>query len=116
MIVLTRKIPFRISLRDAKPLILEIVIKNNAERERKYVVSVETDNNLSLSPSGLARFGEKRTRTVYPGEKETITFKIFPRPTTKPGEYQVKITVDECIDTHQHVINTRELVVRVPVV
>ena len=116
VIVTTRKIPFRLSIRDARPLVLEITIRNNAQRERKYVVSIETDNNLSLSHSGLARYGEKKTRTLYPGETEIVTFKIYPRATTKPGEYTVKVTVDECVDSYEHVINSREFDVRVPVI
>ncbi len=116
MIVTARKVPFRLSIRDRRPLVLEVNIRNNAARERKFVVSVETDKNLSLSPSGLARYATEKTQTVYPGESITIGFKIYPRSTTKPGEYVVKVVVDECIDTHEHVVNTKELSVRVPVV
>ena len=116
VIVTTHKIPFRLSLRDQRPLLLEVNIRNNAQRERKYVVSIETDSNLSLSVSGLARYGEKKTKTLYPGESETVVFKIYPRPTTRPGEYTVKVSVDECLDSYNQVLDRRELVVRVPVV
>ena len=116
MIVTTRKIPFRLSIRDARPLVLEVSIRNNAQRERKYVVSIETDSNLSLSASGLARYGEKKTKTLYPGETEIIIFKIYPRATTKPGKYSIKLVVDECVDTYTHVINTKEFSIQVPVV
>jgi len=116
VIVTVRKVPFRLLLRDRRPIVLEVNIKNNTPREKKYVVSVETDNNLSLKPSGLARYESKKTQTLYPGENSTVSFKIYARATTTPGEYPVKVIVDECVDSYDHVVNSKEIVVRVPVV
>ena len=116
VIVTIRKIPFRLVLHDKRPLVIEVHIRNNKPSERKYVVTIESGKDLSLSPSGLARFATERTGKVYPGESTTLFFKIYPRATTKPGTYEVKITVDECIDDYEHVEETRALSVKVPVI
>ncbi len=116
MIVTTRKVPFRLSIRDRRPLLLEVVVRNTAGRERKYVVTVETDKHLSLKPSGLALYDTTRTGTVYPGEQVVVTFKIYPRATTTPGTYPVRVVVEECVDDYDNIINTKELSVKVPVI
>ena len=116
MIVTTRKIPFRLVLRERRPITIEVSIKNNRSGERKYVVTAETDKELSFSPSGLAKYQTIRTKKVYPGETVLVTFRVYPRVTTRPGTYTVKITVDECVDDYEHVIGTKEVDVKVPVI
>lgn len=116
MIVTTRKVPFRLSIRDRRPLLLEVLVRNTASRERKYVITVEADKHLSLKPSGLALFDTTRTGTVYPGEQVTVTFKIFPRATTTPGTYPVRVIVEECVDDYDNIVSTKEISVKVPVV
>lgn len=116
MIVTTRKIPFRIVLRDRKPMVVEVLIRNNASRERKYVVSLDTGYDLSVAPTGLARFDTRRVQTLYPGERAVVSFKIYPRATTKPGDYTISITVDECVDDYNHVVDSKEFPIKVPVI
>ena len=116
MIITTRKIPFRIVLRDRKPMVVEVLVRNNAPRERKYVISLDTGHDLSVAPTGLARFDTKKIQTLYPGERATVAFKIYPRPTTKPGNYTVYITVDECVDDYNHVVESKEISIRVPII
>ncbi len=116
MIVTTRKVPFKLILRERRPLIIEVSIRNNKGSERKYVVSAETGKELSLSPSGLAKFQTVKTQKLYPGESTVVSFKVYPRTTTKPGTYSVRLIVDECIDDYEHVVESKEIEVRVPVV
>jgi uncharacterized membrane protein len=116
VIVTTRKVPFKLVLRERRPLIIEVSIRNNKSSERKYVVSAEADRELSFSPTGLAKYETIRTQKLYPGEATVVSFKVYPRTTTRPGTYAVKIIVDECIDDYEHVVESKELDVKVPVV
>ncbi len=114
MIVTVNKVPFRLK-KGSGPLILEVNIRNNAPTPRKYIVSIETGSFLSTRPSGPARYETKRTQLVLPGEKTTVSFKIYARPVGGDKD-TIKITVDECIDDYNNVVLTKEVETTVDII
>ena len=109
------KVPLRLVLREGRPMLIEITIENTRRQPRKYVVYGEAEE-LSFSSTGRERRFVKRVGTVLPGGTARVDVRVYPRPTTRPGEYTVRLRVEECVDSYDYVESSKEIVVPVVVI
>ncbi|HIP74160.1 MAG TPA: hypothetical protein EYH14_00715 [Euryarchaeota archaeon] len=112
----TMFIPYKLVLSEKRPVALEISIKNTGAESRLTSILVEVPYELSLNAGGYVRRKEQRLGTLKPGETKKITFYIFPKPTTGPGDYEIVITAMEHLDDYTYVVGETTKTVTLKVV
>lgn len=96
-------IPLKLVLSEGKPVTLEIDVRNNGSENRLVSVIVEVPFELSLNAGGYVKRREQRLGKLKVGEAKKISFFIFPKPTTEPGEYEVLVRAMEHMDDYNYV-------------
>ncbi len=74
---------------------LEVTVVNDSSETRLYTVEVAVHSALSLGKSPFVNHGEKRLGKLAPGASASVSFTLYPKPTTRPGEYPVRVIVYE---------------------
>ncbi len=87
--------PYKLSLSQGSPVTLEVEVENDSGETRCYTIEVVVHSALSLGKSPYVNHGEKRTRKLRPGASERVSFRIYPKTTTRPGRYPVVLTIYE---------------------
>ena len=98
--VSTMFVPYKLVLSEKRPVALEVRVKNTGNESRLASILVEVPYELSLNAGGYARRQEQRIGTIKPGAEKKITFYIFPKPTTEPGEYEITLAAVEHMDDY----------------
>jgi len=88
-------VPYKLVLSERAPVTLEVRLKNTGAEEKLVSVAVTCAKELSLNPGGFAKHMEKRLGKLKPGASTIVTFKIYAKPTTLPGEYPLELSVIE---------------------
>jgi len=93
--VRTLFVPYKLVLAEKRPVTLEVTLKNRGAEEKLVSVALTCAKALSLNPGGFAKHMEKRIGKIKPGTSALVTFKIYAKPTTLPGEYPLELSVIE---------------------
>ena len=92
--------PFRLDLRDKKPVQLSIELVNRYEQPKRISLEVITPRNLTLDKE-MKKTGElKRIDKILPKERKAFEFEIHAKPFIKPGEHSIGIKVMEHFDDY----------------
>ncbi len=87
--------PFRLRIKDKKPVQLKVNISNSGPDEKLLSYDVIVSSNLALDKSGFKTQESKRVGKMASGESTEQYFDIFPRGLARGGTYPVLIRVTE---------------------
>jgi len=97
MIISTSFHPYRLNLTRRQPVMMDIEIKNNENKEKILAVGVYFEDTNSL-------VFEKKLDLVKPGETKRLSFEIKPLGFLKEGERGIRIEVSEFYKNYDYVL------------
>src|SRR3989338_5801228 len=85
--------PFRLSLRDRKPVQLKVELINRNQQEKMVSLELLLSRQLALDKSGLKATAIHRITSFKPNERKEFFFEIFPEQFAEHGTYPVRVKV-----------------------
>lgn len=87
--------PFRLKLRDKKPVQLTVELENRGDRNELVSMELALARLLSFDKSGIVRSKVERIDGLAPGEGKKFYYDIYPKALADPGELDVQMRITE---------------------
>lgn len=104
--------PFRMSLKERKPVQLFVELKNTGATAKKVTFLLSAGRQLALDKSGIVANSMKKIESFLPGQEHSWYFDIYPKQMTQLGEHDVILKVTEHFNDWAYVGN--ETTKRIP--
>ncbi|MFH1256379.1 MAG: hypothetical protein V1494_03735 [Candidatus Diapherotrites archaeon] len=95
--------PYRMTLREKKPVSLEIEVKNKHNVPKLVGIELILGNGLSLDQSGFNTVLNERVGEMKPDDVKKFFYSVYAKPITGPGEYAVTFKVKEYYTNYHYV-------------
>jgi uncharacterized membrane protein len=90
----THFVPYKLDLKERKPVQLDVEIINRYSTQKKIVLEVLAGNQIGLNKTGSQK--EKfELGLLHPGENRTIKLDVIPKNFAMKGEENILITATE---------------------
>lgn len=97
--------PFRMSLKERKPVQLYVELKNTGQAAKKVTFVLSTGRQLALDKSGIVANSMKKIESFKPGQEHAWYFDVFPKQMTQNGEHEVTLRITEHFNDWAYVAN-----------
>ncbi len=87
--------PFRLKLKDHRPVQLYVEVSNNHQKAKMVSLEVMLEDQLSFEKGGFRNKIIKRWKEFAPGKTFRFYFDIHPKVSTRIGEREVQIRMTE---------------------
>jgi len=95
--------PFRMSLKDKKPITLRVELVNDEKETKLLSFKLAVAGDLSVEKTTIANVIEKRLGEFAPGQQKLMYFEIYPKVATRAREYPARLTIYEHYNDYEFV-------------
>lgn len=94
--------PLRMVLHKRDKINFDLFVKNTDAEVKNLTVRVMLPPELAFSKGGFKTAELVRIEGIKPNEEKTLYFELYPKPSTTPGEKEIKVRVQEHLDNYQY--------------
>jgi hypothetical protein len=101
--------PFRMNLRERKPVSFTIEIVNREEETKLLSMEITLSEHLSFERNGFKTMIKKQLDLFQPNEKKRFFFDIYSKAMTKEREQPIRVKVLEHYNDYRYVVKETKL-------
>ena len=98
LLINTHFFPFRMDLRERKPVQLTVEISNKYDKAKIVTLEVFLPRSLGFDKAGLKSIEQRKFEELQAKKAKTYYFDIYPKTLTDRGEHLIRIKVTEYMD------------------